>query len=76
MQVNIITFGQIAELSSGKITLENVGDTDTLKQRLVAEYPALLNMKYALAVDKKVVSGNVAISETSAIALLPPFSGG
>ena len=76
MQITIITFGQIAALLSGKITLENVVDTDTLKERLAEEYPALLNMKYAIAVDKKIVSGNVAIRETSTVALLPPFSGG
>ncbi len=76
MQVTIITFGQIAELFCGKITLENVHDTDSLQQRLVEQYPALVNIKYAIAVDKKLVSGNVAISETSSIALLPPFSGG
>ena len=76
MQITIITFGQIAELSSDKIILENVHDTDTLQQRLVEEYPALLNIKYAVAVDKKVISGNTVIDETSAIALLPPFSGG
>ena len=76
MQIAIITFGQIAELSSAKIILENVHDTDTLQQRLVEVYPALQNIKYAIAVDKKIVSGNTVINETSAIALLPPFSGG
>lgn len=76
MQATIITFGKIAELSSDKIILDNVVDTNSLKQRLEQQYPALINIKYAIAVDKKIVSGNVSINETSTIALLPPFSGG
>lgn len=76
MQITIITFGQITALSSGRIILQAVDDTDTLRQRLGEQYPALLNIKYAIAVDKKIVSGNILINETSAIALLPPFSGG
>ena len=76
MQLTIITFGQIAELLSGKIILDNVIDTDLLRQRLAEEYPVLLNIKYAIAVDKKIVLGNTVITETSTVALLPPFSGG
>lgn len=76
MHITIITFGQLTELSSAKITLENIADTDTLQQRLVEQYPALLNVKFAIAVDKRVISSNTLINETSAIALLPPFSGG
>ena len=76
MQVNIITFGQIAELSSSQIILENVSDTDSLRLRLLEEYPSLININFAIAIDKKVVSENKLINETSTIALLPPFSGG
>lgn len=76
MQTTIITFGQIAELSSSKIIFDNLVDTDSLRHKLVETYPALLNIKYAIAVDKKIVSDNTLISETSEIALLPPFSGG
>ena len=76
MQATIITFGQIAELSSSKITLENVIDTDSLRLRLMEEYPSLTNINYAIAIDKRIVSENTVINETSVIALLPPFSGG
>ena len=76
MQATIITFGQIAELSSSKIVLENVSDTDSLRLRLIEEYPSLTNINYAIAIDKRIVSENTVINETSVIALLPPFSGG
>jgi molybdopterin converting factor small subunit len=33
-------------------------------------------VKYIIAVDKKVIQENTVISETSNVALLPPFSGG
>ena len=74
--MTIISFGQIAELLSNKITIDTVSDTDTLKNRLEVEFPALLTIKYAIAVDKKIVSNNTVIKETSEVALLPPFSGG
>jgi len=74
--MTIITFGQIAELLSNKIAIDAVSDTDTLRNKLEEKFPALLNIKYAIAIDKKIVSSNTEISETSTIAILPPFSGG
>jgi len=74
--MTIITFGQIAELLSNKITFDAVSDTDTLRNKLEEKFPALLNIKYAIAIDKKIVLSNTEINETSTIAILPPFSGG
>lgn len=76
MQVIITTFGQLTELTASKIILEDVTDTVMLQQMLIHKYPVLQNTKYAIAVDKKIVSENTAINETSSVALLPPFSGG
>ena len=36
----------------------------------------MINVKYRIAIDKKIITSNTAITETSDIALLPPFSGG
>ncbi len=77
MSINIIIFGQIADITgTSNLTIENVTDTSQLVERLAATYPALGSAKYAIAIDKKIVKENTAISNNNTIALLPPFSGG
>jgi len=77
MQINIIIFGQIADITgTNNLTVENVADTTQLVERLNATYPALRNAKYAIAVDKKIIKENTSLSHNNTIALLPPFSGG
>ena len=76
MQISITTFGQLAERISPKIILENIVDTNMLKQKLEEKYSSLRNAKYIIAVDRKVIIKNTVINETSDVALLPPFSGG
>lgn len=77
MQVNVITFGQIIDITgSGKICLEGVADTNELIQHLHSLYPALASTKYAIAVDKKIIKQNTCLTSDSTVALLPPFSGG
>jgi molybdopterin converting factor small subunit len=43
---------------------------------LEEKYEQLKGIKYAIAVDKKIVSGNAPLQDKSVVALLPPFSGG
>ena len=77
MPLNIIIFGQIADITgTNNITLENVADTNQLIERLNSSYPSLGSAKYAIAVDKKVIKENTALNNNDTIALLPPFSGG
>lgn len=77
MQVTILTFGQITEITgSSKVCLQHITDTDSLQQQLQQQYPQLQQIKYAIAVDKKLISGNTALTEGSIIAVMPPFSGG
>ncbi|QBN18014.1 MoaD/ThiS family protein [Flavobacterium nackdongense] len=77
MEINLLAFGQIAEIT-GKSTwkISEVEDTNALIQKLEEEFPALVKMKYSIAVNKKVVQTNTIISDKDTIALLPPFSGG
>ncbi len=78
MQPVIHTFGQITGIT-GQAVLhleEPVQDTDTLKTVLHRQYPALATVRYAIAVDKKIITGNTPVSGATEIALLPPFSGG
>ena len=77
MQIKILAFGQVAGVTGNILMLEeSIKDTESLKSILHQRYPALRDMKYALAVDKKLVNGNMELNENVTVALLPPFSGG
>lgn len=77
MQVNIIIFGQLADITgTDNLSLENIKDTAELIESLTNAYPALNTSKFAIAVDKKIVKENTALNNNNTIALLPPFSGG
>jgi molybdopterin converting factor small subunit len=76
MKLTITTFGQLAELSSPTIILENITDITMLKNKIEELYPSLQNIKYAIAVNRKIIKNNIALNATSTVALLPPFSGG
>lgn len=75
-EIKIQVFGQLCELIGEELRLENIPDTDTLTKLLLAKYPTLLDLKYLLAVDKKLVIENVSLTNESSIALMPAFSGG
>jgi molybdopterin synthase sulfur carrier subunit len=77
MQANIIIFGQLTEITgTGNLVLTGIPDTDSLVKELNRKYPVFANTKYMIAVDKKVITGNVIIGQHNTIALMPPFSGG
>lgn len=77
MQVNVIAFGQIKDITgNSEIMLDDVADTDQLIQKLNSAYPALANTKYAIAVDRKIMNRNTELKNNNTVALLPPFSGG
>jgi molybdopterin converting factor small subunit len=76
MPVNIIVFGQLADITGSSLSLDNVADTDSLMQELNKLYPALAEKKYAVAVDKQVVNKNISLTSDNTVAILPPFSGG
>ncbi|MEJ7678536.1 MAG: MoaD/ThiS family protein [Segetibacter sp.] len=77
MPLNIIIFGQIADITGvNNIALENVADTNQLIKQLNLAYPTLASAKYAIAVDKKIIKENTPLHKNNTIALLPPFSGG
>ena len=77
MDVNIISFGAITDITgSNNIMLQNINDTNQLVHQLEKLYPALSNIKYAIAVDKKIIAGNTQLCNNATVAILPPFSGG
>jgi molybdopterin converting factor small subunit len=77
MKVNIILFGQLTDITgSDSFAIEDIVDTNSLVIALQKNYPALINAKYLIAVDKKIIETNTLLTDNSTVALLPPFSGG
>ncbi len=74
--MTILYFGQIrgiTKLSQEAISFE--GDLQQLRSYLIEKYPALAQVDFVFAVNKKIMT-NVNLSAADEIALLPPFSGG
>lgn len=77
MQINVLLFGQLVdEAGSSTITVKDVKDTNELIEQIHTSFPALANMKYAIAVDKQIINENLILHSNNTVALLPPFSGG
>jgi sulfur-carrier protein len=77
MEINILAFGKIADLTATRAwKMQGVHSTAELRQQLEATYPALRGMRYALALNKKIITADTPLSDGAELALLPPFSGG
>lgn len=77
MEIEIISFGQIAEfIKHQKIDISGITDTENFKQYIENQFPALKSMKYKLALNKNIVQENMEIKNPATIAIMPPFSGG
>ena len=76
MSLKIIMFGKLVDIAGNFVSVDGAKDTDSLVNLLNKSYPALTNIKYVIAVNKKVISQNTVLDTNSEIALLPPFSGG
>ncbi len=72
-----MAFGQLAEIT-GKQSwkLQGIPDITALKQILETNFPAIKNINYQVAIDKKITKENAVLADQSTVALLPPFSGG
>jgi len=75
--LTVKTFGLLTE-KTGQPTLrvDGVMNTSDLLQQLYDRYPVLQELKFAIAVNRKIVHTSTPLSPTDEIALLPPFSGG
>ena len=76
MKINILIFGQLRDLLGENFVLNNIADTNSLTEILNEKYPELVDSKYAMAVNKKLVTENIILTDNCTVALLPPFSGG
>ena len=70
-------FGQLTDIvGSNSIEMKDAANTDELVQQLQVKYPALVNSKYKVAVNRNIIQLNTFLNQEAEIALLPPFSGG
>lgn len=77
MSIKVLVFGQLTEIiSKSEIDFPIPDNTEELTKELIKHYPKLADIKYAIAVNKKIVSQNTTLKENDSIALLPAFSGG
>jgi molybdopterin converting factor subunit 1 len=77
MITEVMFFGQLTDITgSARLEVKDAKDTDSLKEQLFQQYPALSLAKFRIAVDNKLVNDNTAINAGSKIAFMPPFSGG
>lgn len=79
MKVSVKYFGQIAEaieLNNEYIELPNGASYNQFLEVLNSFHPSLQGYVYKVAVNKKIVNGNVLLEPDSEIAILPPYSGG
>jgi molybdopterin converting factor small subunit len=76
-KISIRAFGMIAEkIGSDQIQLTGISTVEELRESLFEQFPELKNMKFSIAINKHLATGNAPIPANSEIALLPPFSGG
>jgi molybdopterin synthase sulfur carrier subunit len=76
MNLTIKSFGQLAEITGAAELQMQAADLTSLRQALMDRFPELKERKFALAVNKQLITENTSFKENDVVALLPPFSGG
>jgi molybdopterin converting factor small subunit len=51
-------------------------DTDSVCEKLKADFPELNNLSFAIAVNQILITKNTALKYGDEVALMPPYSGG
>ncbi len=69
-------FGSIAEKAGSDRLQMEARTTAELLRSIKERIPDLQHMRYALAVDRRIVKDDVVLTGNEEIALLPPFAGG
>ena len=77
MKTKVLLFGILADVAGQSIIeIDKVPDTDTLLNKVREINPFFSHLKFATAVNKRIVLSNQFLDENDEVALLPPFSGG
>ncbi|MBL7938488.1 MAG: MoaD/ThiS family protein [Flavobacteriales bacterium] len=74
--MDVLLFGMVAE-KAGAISIDvEAGSLVELRRKLELSIPGLERLSYVIAVDRKVVLNDRALTGSEEIAVLPPFAGG
>lgn len=74
--MEVMLFGMIAEKAEASRIEVKASSVSELRQRLAERITGLDRLSYAIAVDRELVNGDMALNGTEEIAVLPPFAGG
>lgn len=77
MNIKVMLFGSLIDAAgTNHVEIKNISDVDTLKSKLLNDFPKLGKYKFVVAIYKQVVNGNAKLNNGDTVALLPPFAGG
>lgn len=69
-------FGMIAEKAGTEHLEVNAGSLDELRAVLAQRIQGLDAIRHAIAVDRRIMQSDMALTGNEEIAVLPPFAGG
>ena len=77
MSITIKLFGSLVDaVGKNEIPMQDITDTDSVRKKLIADFPVLENHSFVVAVSKRIVRENKKLNTGDEVALLPPFAGG
>ncbi|MBN9349901.1 MAG: MoaD/ThiS family protein [Chitinophagaceae bacterium] len=77
MKINILAFGQMAEVTGkNSWSISDIKTTGEFNRLLLKDFPDLKSINFLIAVNKKIIREDVELHHDDTVALLPPFSGG
>ena len=74
--VNVLLFGRLAEICGQHNYVFELTDTNSVCEKLKADFPELNNLSFAIAVNQILITKNTALKYGDEVALMPPYSGG
>ena len=74
--MRILLFGMIAERAGTERMDVEAATLGELRHSLAQRIEGLDNLRYAIAVDRRIVKDDMPLTGKEEIALLPPFAGG
>ncbi|MEX1132772.1 MAG: MoaD/ThiS family protein [Flavobacteriales bacterium] len=74
--MEVLLFGLVAEHAGTDRLVLEASTLEGLRSSLEERIPQLANLSYATAVDRSVVHGDMPLTGSEEIAVLPPFAGG
>lgn len=79
MNIQVKYFGMLVEVTSNSEEVWSLNQATSVAQfklDLLEKYPLLLEKKFKIAINKKIVNDASLIEGGDELALLPPFAGG